>query len=101
MIVYMGMNFFWTYQVNNQVCWHLESFGNSLGLIYIYVIGSLFKYRRINNNNKIEKFNKKYFKDFSIFFVITLFYFVTEIFHSYFTDIGNDESFKELYLKEI
>ena len=78
----------------------LETFGSSLGLIYIYVIGSLFKYRRINNNNKIEKFNKKYFKDFSIFFVITLLYFVTEMFHSYYTDIGTDLSFKELYLKE-
>ena len=100
MIVYMGMNFFWTYQVNNSVSGHLESFGSSLGLIYTYVIGSLFKYRRINNNNKIEKFNKKYFKDFSIFFVITLLYFVTEMFHSYYTDIGTDLSFKELYLKE-
>ena len=100
MIVYMGMNFFWTYQVNNAVSGHLESFGSSLGLIYIYVIGSLFKYRRINNNNKIEKFNKKYFKDFSIFFAITLLYFVTEMFHSYYTDIGTDLSFKELYLKE-
>ena len=99
LIVFIGMNFFRKYQVNNEVCLHLEGFGDALGHIYIYVIGNLFKYRRNNKSNKIEKTNKKYCKDFSILFVINFFYFVTEILHSYFIDIGND-SFKEIYLKD-
>ena len=44
MLVYIGMNLFWTYQINNQVTGHLEGFGGSLGHIYIYAIGNLFKY---------------------------------------------------------
>ena len=103
MLVYIGMNLFWTYQINNQVTGHLEGFGGSLGHIYIYAIGNLFKYRRNknnnNNNNKSDKSNKKYFKDFSILFAINLFYFLTGIFQSYFPGNGKD-SFKELYLKE-
>ena len=76
MLIYIGMNIFWTFQGINEVCIHLESFASALGHIYVYAISTLFKYRRnkINNINKIEKSNKKYFKDFSILFVIiTLF----------------------------
>ena len=101
MIVYLGANFFWIYQNNNEVTRYLEGFGGPLGQIYIYTIGSLFKYRRIKNNNihKIEKSNKKHFKDFSILFVIDLLNFLADIYHSYFSDIGND-SYNELYLKD-
>ena len=101
MIVYIGLNFFWMYLVENEVTGHLEGFGNSLGHIYIYVIGNIFKYRRIKNSNinKTEKSNKKYFKDFSILFVINLFYFLAETLQSYFSGIGKD-SFNELYLKD-
>jgi hypothetical protein len=89
------------YLVENEVTGHLEGFGSSLGHIYIYVIGNIFKYRRIKNSNisKTEKSNKKYFKDFSILFVINLFYFLAETLQSYFSGIGKD-SFKELYLKD-
>ena len=101
MILYIGLNFFWIYQVDNEICNHLEGFGSALGHIYIYGIGSLCKYRRIKNNNikKIEKTNKKYFKDYSILFVINLFYFLTEKLQNYFSDIGKD-SFIELYIKD-
>ena len=101
MIVYLGANFFWIYQNNNEVTRYLEGFGAPLGQIYIYTIGSLFKYRRTKNKviNKIEKSNKKHFKDFSILFVIDLLNFLADIYHSYFSDIGKD-SFKELYLKD-
>ena len=52
MLVYMGMNFFWMYQLNNEVGGHLEFFGGSLGHINIYIIGSLFKYNIKNLDQK-------------------------------------------------
>ena len=36
MIVYLGANFFWIYQNNNEVTRYLEGFGGPLGQIYIY-----------------------------------------------------------------
>ena len=70
MLIYIGMNIFWTFQGINEACIHLESFGSALGHIYVYAISTLFKYRRnkINNINKIEKSNKNILKIFPFFF---------------------------------
>lgn len=101
MLIYIGMNIFWTFQGINEACIHLESFGSALGHIYVYAISTLFKYRRnkINNINKIEKSNKKYFKDFSILFVIITLFFIVDILQSYGLDLGKD-SYIEYNIKD-
>ena len=76
-------------------------FSSALGHIYVYAISTLFKYRRnkINNINKIKKSNKKYFKDFSILFVIITLFFIVDILQSYGLDLGKD-SYIEYNIKD-
>ena len=49
MLIYIGMNIFWTFQGTNEVCIHLESFASALGHIYVYAISTLFKYNTVNS----------------------------------------------------
>ena len=91
-IVHIFMHFYWEENGCDQVTFFIEYFGCALGETMNFFIGAIFRYRRLKRNKKLVKY--KYFKDFSILFIIYTFYNVT----NYFSEI--EESSRELLFNE-
>ena len=80
---------------------YIEGFGMKISEVMIFFIANKFKYKS-QKQNDIPIKKQKYFKDFSILFLLTVFYMANELSPYYLKpeDEKNDITSRELYLND-
>ena len=80
---------------------YIEGFGMKISEVMIFFIANKFKYKS-QKQNDIPIKKQKYFKDFSILFLLTIFYMANELSPYYLKpeDEKNDITSRELYLND-
>ena len=91
-IIYICINIFWNYTVYNEFTFYLESIGFSIGQTMTYILGRAWKYHNVTRNSNLNK-TKKYFKNYSILFLIDAFYMLSNLFSLYYE--GDEENSRE------
>ena len=93
-IIYAGIIIYWNNQDYNIISFYIEKFGYSIGQFLAIFMNKAFKYKRIVKPKKTLE--KNYFKYYSFLALITIFYFLSELFETIF----RDDSISELYVND-
>ena len=88
LITFALLNIFWSFFESNLVTLAIESFGTSIGQILTVFLNIKFKYK-FKKNDTIKH---KYFKDFSIQFLINVIFSISSLFGSYLEKVDEKEN---------
>ena len=88
LITFALLNIFWSFYESNLVTLAIESFGTSIGQILTVFLNIKFKYK-FKKNDTIKH---KYFKDFSIQFLINVIFSISSLFGSYLEKVDEKET---------